>query len=886
VKNLPGDVVEALRGQFAFERELGRGGMATVYLARDLKHKRPVALKLFREELGSTLGPERFRREIETAARLHHPHICPVYDSGEIHHEAGSGRPRPWLWFTMPFVPGGSLRDRLRKEGRLAVDEALRLTKVTAAALQFAHDEGVIHRDIKPENILLSHYGATLVADFGVARPMDPPEESQITDAGFVVGTPVYMAPEQATGEQYVDARADQYALAVTAYEMLAGEPPFLGRTAAAIMADRYSRPTPSIRDARPEVSHAVDEALQRALSLESGDRFGSVMEFARALEAESPPRVASPSRARRRRSGWLAAVIVVALAGTAGVFAWRGIRPAATAAAAAPVKVLAVLPFENLGDSSDVYFADGVTDEVRGKLSQVEGLDVIARGSSNEYRRSGKSPEAIARELGADYLLTGTVRWEKPHAGGSRVRVIPELVEIRPGAAPRTRWGQQFDAAITDVFTVQADIANRVVQSLDLALASGTRERLAALPTRNLDAYTAYLRGRELSAGESSPEMLRAALAEFEHAVALDSRFAAAWAELGLAQLDAFLHGGTRSEDAEAAARSVEKARSLAPESPDTRLASGRLKQVISSDPVAALADYRAGLAVTPGRSDLLAASADAEMHLDRWADGLADLEHAARLDPLSPEILGGLADTYGRMGRFREAADAVRRARERRPSSMSLAYTHARIAAAQGRLDQARAVLEAMEPIHGARAVVAYVALREDLIWALDDEHRRILLDLTPDDLDGGRADWALALAETHWLRGDHAATQAFGDSAVAEYSVLLEGWGDRAGRGQLVALRALALAYAGSMPRAIAEGERSNEIQLPGEKIAGPYSRYLLARIYLLAGEPDKALDRIEQVLRVPDYVRPAWIRIDPTLASLKRSQRYGQIVGYGR
>ena len=245
------------------------------------------------------------------------------------------------------------------------------------------------------------------------------------------------------------------------------------------------------------------------------------------------------------------------------------------------------MLPFENLGDSADAYFADGVTDEVRTKLAQVGGLEVIARSSSNEYRDSGKPPEEIARELGADYLLTGTVRWEKPPGGASRVRVIPELVDVRPGHAPRTRWGQQFDAAITDVFAVQADIAGQVANALNLAISAGTLERLAALPTRSIEAYTAYLRGKELRAGERSPETLRAALAQFARAVALDSRFAAAWAELGLAQLDAFRHGGSQSKDAEAAGRSVERAMALAPQSPDTRLASGWHQLVARGNPV-----------------------------------------------------------------------------------------------------------------------------------------------------------------------------------------------------------------------------------------------------------------------------------------------------------
>ena len=874
---LPADVVDALRDEYALERVIGRGGMATVYLAQDLKHKRPVALKLLHPELSSSLGSRRFRLEIETAARLHHPHICAVYDSGEF---PGVGNGPPRLWFTMPFVRGESLRERLRREGKLPIEQALRITREAAEALHYAHDEGVVHRDIKPENILLSDRGTTLVADFGVARPMGIGEGQHLTQAGLAVGTPTYMAPEQALAEGTVDARADQYALAATCYEMLAGAPPFTSPTAAAIIATRFREPTPSVRASRPEVSPPSDQALQRALALEPGDRFDSVAEFARSLVEETGAAVPAP-RHRRIVPVLGAAVAAVVVAG--GFLAWTGAGGSGTLGPSAAPKVLAVLPFENLGDSSDAYFADGVTDEVRTKLAQVGGLEVIARSSSNEYRHSGKPPQEIARELGADYLLSGTVRWEKPPGGASRVRVIPELVDVRPGQAPLTRWGQQFEAATTDVFAVQADIASQVASALDLALSAGTVERMAARPTRNVEAYTAYLRGKELRAGEHSPEALRAALAEFRGAVALDSRFAAAWAELGLAQLDAFRQGGSQSKDAEAAGRSVERASALAPESPDTRLASGWHQLIARGNPVGALAEYRAGLQISPGRADLLSATAAAEMSLGRWAEALIDLEHAARLDPRSPTVLGELSDVSARMGRLQEARTAIDRARELRPASMSLAYTNARIAAAEGDLDEVRAILQSMDAIHGPRAVVAYVALREDLIWALDDERQRLLLQLTPADLDGGKADWALALAETHWLRGEHSRARAYGNTAVTEFATLLYEWGDRAGRGQIMALRAMALAYAGRTAEATAEGEQASETQPPAEKVAGPYSRYLLARIYLLAGEPEKAMDRIEEILKVPDFFSPAWIRIDPTLAGLKRSARYREVVG---
>jgi serine/threonine protein kinase len=266
------------------ERELGRGGMATVYLAQDLKHGRPVALKVLRPALAMSMGPDRFRREITTAARLQHPHILSVHDSGET---------EGLLWYTMPYVRGESLKERLRRDGRLQLEEAIRITAEAGRALDYAHREGVIHRDVKPENILLTLDGDTLVADFGIARALGGPNESRLTQAGLALGTPAYMAPEQATGERGVDARTDQYSLAIVCYEMLVGRPPFEGTTAPAIIAKRFTSVTPSARASRPEVPDQVDRALQRALALDPAERFGSVSEFVRALGAaagSTPP--------------------------------------------------------------------------------------------------------------------------------------------------------------------------------------------------------------------------------------------------------------------------------------------------------------------------------------------------------------------------------------------------------------------------------------------------------------------------------------------------------------------------------------------------------------------------------------------------------------------
>jgi serine/threonine protein kinase/TolB-like protein len=892
---------------YAIERELGRGGMATVFLAQDVRHGRPVALKVLHPELAASLGPERFQREIRVAARLQHPHILTVHDSGVVEPLPGSGG-TPAYWFTMPYVEGESLRSRLQRERQIPLDQALQIAREAARALDYAHQHGVIHRDIKPENILLTEDGSTLVADFGIARALVG--EEGLTQTGLAIGTPAYMSPEQASADKSTDARTDIYSLGVVLYEMLAGEPPYTGATAQAIIMKRFTEPVPSVRTTRPNVPEAADMAIRRALAPIPADRFGSAAEFARAIgpavtsdaataaeratsaaaPSASAPTAAAPSAVaptpnfasssgKRRRVPMFAAVLTVGfLLGLGVLFAWRQSKVGTPASSA---KVLAVLPFENLGDSANAYLADGITNELRGKLSELASIQVIARGSSAQYRHTTKTPQEIARELGADYLLTATVQWEKRPDGTSRVRVSPELVDVTEGRAPRTKWQQPFDAAITDVFQVQADIANQVASALDVALGSGQRQTLTEKPTANLAAYDAFLKGEETQGlSIADAPTLRSAIAYYDQAVALDSTFAQAWTQLSRAHSAFYFNVAPDPASATQAKRALELATALSPGKPEIHLARGEYQEFVAKDLPAALASYEEGLRAAPDNSDLLSAASLDEQSLGRWDEAEKHLEHGRTIDPRSATNSRRLGQTLLRLHRYSDGMAEIDRAMKIAPANLDLIETKVMLYLAQGDLPSARGVIRSAPSTIEPTGLVAYLGNYWDLMWVLDDSQQQLLLRLTPSAFDGDRGTWGAVLAQTYYLRGDRARAKVYADSARIGYDQTLATTPDDA---QRLVLRAVVLAMLGRKAEAEAGGERGASL-LPASRdnYVGSYVQHQLARVYTFAGDQDKAMDQLEALLKSHYFLSPAWLRIDPNFAQLKGNPRFERLI----
>jgi serine/threonine-protein kinase len=481
------DLNAALAGRYVIDSELGHGGMATVYLTRDLKHERFVALKTLRPEIAHALGRERFLREIKLAARLQHPSILPVYDSGDAN---GT------LFYTMPYVEGESLRDRLNRETQLSLEDAFRITRAVADALAYAHGHDVIHRDIKPENIMLSGEHA-LVADFGIARAVNAAGGDKLTETGLSIGTPAYMSPEQAAGD-HVDRRSDIYSLACVLYEMLAGQPPFTGPTAQAIMARHSLDSVPRLKIVRETIPDALDEVIKRALAKVPADRYDNASQFAAALTVASTglvSRLSVPVVTRRRRASWYVPAAVAA--GLAAVITggWLLLgpsrRPGGSRLGGLDPRRLAVLYFADFSrDSSLGHVADGFTEGLIAELSPVRGLDVVSRNGVAPFHGSDVPRDSIGRLLRAGSVIDGSVE-----PAGAGVRVNVRLVD---GASGADIDRASFDVPAAQLLTARDSVAREVARLLRGRVGDEIelRERRAA--TSSLDAWTLVQRGEK----------------------------------------------------------------------------------------------------------------------------------------------------------------------------------------------------------------------------------------------------------------------------------------------------------------------------------------------------------------------------------------------------
>jgi len=476
----PAALASTLADRYGIERELARGGMAAVYLAEDRKHGRKVAIKVLQAELVAHLGAARFLREIRIAARLTHPHILPLIDSGE----AGG-----LLYYVMPHVPGGSLRQRLAREPRLALPEAIRIARDVGAALDYAHREGFVHRDVKPENILFAD-GHAVLADFGIARAASGAGRDAVTEVGLTLGTPEYMSPEQAAGEQNLGSPSDVYSLGCIVYEMLAGEPPILGPGPRATMAKQVTETPRPLRALRPEVPPHVERALGRALAKDPADRFASAGAFVAALQGQG----SAPG----------------------GPVSWTAAR------------CIAVLPFVNASpDPDNEYLSDGITDELIAALAGVEGLRVASRTSVFALKGKPQDVRATGALLGAAWVLEGTVR-----RSGERLRITAQLTSTEDG---QLLWSERYDRTFADVFAIQEEIARTIVDTLrvtsfaDLAAPAAP---VAKRYTRSLAAYGLYLKGR-YAWNKRTQEDITEAIRCFEQAIAEDPAYAPAYAGL-----------------------------------------------------------------------------------------------------------------------------------------------------------------------------------------------------------------------------------------------------------------------------------------------------------------------------------------------------------------
>ncbi len=860
--------------------ELGRGGMGKVYKVFDKKIKDKVALKLIKPEIASGEKTiERFSSELKLARKISHKSVCRMFDISEE---------EDMHYITMEYVSGEDLKSMLRMMGRLSPGQAVPIARQVCEGLAEAHRLGIVHRDLKPSNIMIDRDGQVKIMDFGIARSV---EAKGITGTGVMIGTPEYMSPEQVEGKD-VDPRSDIYALGVILYEMLTGRVPFEGDTPLSVALKHKIEVPEDPAKISPQIPQDLSLLVLRCLEKSKERRYQNAEEvIAEFLRIEQgiptdekvlPKRKAITSKeiTQTFKNRWrlAAAIAVVAVLSVFAVLYLTKEKPAPFPGK----KRLAVLPFENIGPPEDEYFADGITDEIIARMANVTGLSVISRNSSIQYKKTTKSIQQIGEELEVDSILSGTIRWQKPEEGSSRVRVTPTLIRV---ADSTQIWADVYDESIAEIFQVQSDISKKVVNALGVALLKPEQKAIEARPTQNMEAYEYYLRGNDYRMRRSDNERdIRLSIEMYEKAASLDQSFYQAYAYLSRAHGTYywmyFDHSSKRVAKAKEAA---DRAFQINSDAPEVHTAFGYYSYHCKLDYEQALKHFALALEKQPNESEIHLGIAAVKRRQGKLDEAVEILKLASELDPRSALIAFNLGETYALLRNYKEAEIWYNRALFLSPEYDRAYSWKTRLFINQGDTKKARQVLEEASQALGIidPSLIIYPWVLVDIF---EEKYEEALKRLSSESSQAypdqfyfiPKADLA---AQIYGLMKNQ---QMEKSSYEAALKYLEEKIQEEPEDSRYYSALGIAYAGLGRKQEAIRAAEKAIEI-LPISKEAyrGALRATELAQVYTMVGEYDKAFDLIDQLLSIPGELSIPLLRIDPIWAPLRSLPRFQKI-----
>jgi len=877
-------------GPFRIEQELGHGGAGVVYLAHDTKLDRSVAIKSLPVELmENPKARSRFSREARVLASLNHPNIATIYDEFEVDEGVG--------YLILEYVPGQTLSERIAKKP-LKLEEALTIALQIAEAMAAAHEHDVVHRDLKPSNIKITSEGKVKVLDFGLAKAVRGEaldEQSTVTESGRVIGTPAYMSPEQARSKP-ADKRSDIWSFGCVLYEMLSGRVPFKGETVSDTLAN-ILQADPDWQ-ALPQTTPAnIQVLLRRCLEKNPHRRLRDIgdagIEISETLNLlTTSPSTTTPvpvlfkaevaGKPKFRTVAMIigAAIIVVLCVVAVKFLPQKELQPSSKAIR------LVVLPFENLGPEEDEYFAAGITDAVTARLAGIHGLGVISRQSAMQYKKRERNIKQIAKELGVDYILEGTVQRERPSDPNSKVRIRPQLIKAFDDTHV---WAQTYDNDMSEIFRIQTDLAERVALALDVTLLEPERRLMASRPTENMEAYDYCLRGDEYNRSYLENDV-KIAIRMYDKAIELDPTFAIAYARLSSAHVQMYWFYYDRSEERLALAkRALDKAVELDPDRPEVRKALGWYYYHGDLDYDRALEQFEILRKSQPNSNGLLTSIGYVQRRQGKFEQAVANLKKASELDPLFDVLPNEIGETLMLLRQYSEAERYFNRAIYLSPDwSFPYAWKAWLYLLWEGNTERARVVIE-QAPQNIGSLEYSWIVFRSVVLNIFDRDYQQALDRLSSFKLEAFNTQFffipkSQLYAQINGLMGNQQLEKANYESARSILETKIQ---ERPEDSRFHS--ALAIAYAGLDRKedAIREGKLAVEL-LPVSKDAwrSLYRIEDLAKIYVMVGEFDLAIDRLEFLLFIPGEISVPLLRLDPAWDPLRDHPRFKKLVEPGK